>query len=405
MLIDQHEALVENIRKNIQATREMREAFETNMRDAVNAADEAMATFHRTLNATGQDEDRVAKQMAANISIINAQAEATKSLASANRTLQEALLATRALTGQITGPQQAHDLERIRQQERAAQEQADHQRAADEITQKLRAAEEYDRQSATAKGKEEAAIRESARVSALVADADDQKKTRKAELDAANEARDKAQAEYTAGHTHAQGQRYGDAIRRQNQAQDEYNTATQKALDLTVKKADSDAEIERQAKLAESQKASAIAGFKDAQTEGALTAAKERGLPGLHATQDAGVRVKRVGELISKQQAGTMTDDEKFELQGATSAQTQSDVSLAIKEMAARFKTIQTNTKLNSGHITAEDAQTILQMLDFSAGMHERTLGLSTQNQARLEELYQKFAQMEGSIGYNRSSQ
>jgi hypothetical protein len=422
MLVEQHEKLIENVKKNISLSQEMKDSFENVLRTAVNNATEAVANFHRTLSAVGSEEDHVAKEMASQISIIDARTEATKSLAAANRALQEVLIHAREDAGQISSPEAARELEIVRQQERRAQEEADHRKAAAEIQTKITAAAEHERQSAAAAAAADAARPESVRASQAVELAKAEKLRREGVLNALKEEEAAAQAKAQAAGGRPSDEEYAgrwnstlnmaadiahrkelydklDAIRKEESTakgavQAEEDTITRDS----IQQKNIDAAIERNEKLAESHLAAAQAMREEALAQTALTAAHEQGQAQIDAMQDATERAKRIAELRRHQDAGTLTRDEQNEAGGI---QYRGNFAEAARDMEARFREVQTNLRL--GTSGSDDQRRILDMLDWIIGFHEGG-HIPPNLESRIHTLEDRLRSMANSYNVNRTS-
>jgi hypothetical protein len=397
-LVEQHEKLIENIKMNIEKTREMRDALRDNFETAFRESAAAMADFHRQFAAVGQDIDQVERSMKSAVAAIHAQGEATRDLAGANRELQEVLLAGRQLQGQSTGVEGNFEAEQIKRNERAAREAAEHRQAADELTAKARAAEGHETAGSAAAGRADAERDNNRILDTSVKDAEFKLEQAKKTLAEADKKRTDAELE-SDGPFHQKRQDVAEAIRQQNAAQDQLRISQEHLARQEESKKDSDAIIERNQKEAISHREKAAAIREEITAQAALTAAKERAQAQIDATHDAATLAGHLNELERGRQAGTLTPEQSAEIGGINTPAR--DIGQAIRDSNRTISEIAQRGRINGG-LSQEDGQQLVELNAALVGLVEGHANIIPTFRTQIEQDRNRIKALEDQARNNR---
>lgn len=407
MLVEQHQALRDELEKNIAATRDIQESFAHNYTAAVNQATEATAEFHRTLARAGEVQNQFAAQLTERTALIHEQATAVSALAAAYREYYDANIQGAQLTGQMTGPEGHAAEEHARQQERAQTEQAERDSHAREVGEQRRQAS--DAQTASDEARDQAELRTPQRVrnEASISDLQDEAERRKKTAGSTSESEDKAKAAallagarptaaqaagvagtlaaaraaHQAGATGmVEGEaealdiekrieaykKFDAAAKAHSNALGDVATSEQRLAEAKIKAADFDAETARLQTRAETLRTFAETTNRAADAAERLNQATEAAHGPVDRVQDATRQQQRRNYLIERHNNGQATPDEQAEYGGMTAQNPRQ----AITDAQRRIQAITTNVRIfEGGHVSAQEF-TELQLLN------DRMLGL-----------------------------
>jgi hypothetical protein len=430
MLVEQHEKLRAEMEKNIQATREVREAFAGNYESALRQVAESTAQFQRALLHAGESENRFAADLSAQTALIQEQASSLTSLATARLALYQANIQGGLLTGELTGPEANDANEHARIQARQQQEEIDRATRQREIHNQLAAAAAARTESnlltdqATSQNRTDQRVRNIASVQ----DLQDEVERRKPNASATGELADRAKAEAVLlgprptaqqeaganqqllesvgqpGDVPAAAQNIltrAEAWKKYDLALKDHQTALEqvkKAEDLLaaakVRQQDFDEETRQLQNRAVQLRTFAEETERAARAQESLNEAMQSDRRQVDAIQDQTAQQTRRNFLEERHQHGQLTADEGLEYQGAFSAQPARDTA----QITARIH--QLENAIRAGRGNAEVFAELHRLMDSLIGLVENTLDAGERSQTLLHALESRVRNLESRQNY-----